>query len=125
MTGNLSSPRVRLRAVDPMAAHDRLPDDLRRWASLAALPWSASSLLRIWQRALRETCCPDAALARLSRAEARTLAREAAHVWGKGYPEISSDTAPRFPLRLTRQWSTGPASIRRPQPYRSPSRVCR
>lgn len=83
---NLVSPRVRWRAVDPMAEHDRLPAPLRIWLAQAALPWSAQSAARLWQRALRETRCPDMALARLRAAEAKTLAREAARVWGHGYP---------------------------------------
>jgi hypothetical protein len=90
MTRNLVSPRARWRNRNAMAAHDRLPPDLRRWASEARLPWSASSLLRLWQRAMRETGCPQAAKARLTRAEARTLAREAPMVWGPAYPTGSS-----------------------------------
>jgi hypothetical protein len=86
MSRNLSSPRARWRNSNPMAAYDRLPPDLRAWAAEAALPWSANSLLRIWQRALRETGCAKAAKDRLSRAEARTLARDAASVWGPAYP---------------------------------------
>ncbi len=85
MNRNLSSPRVRWRKINPMAAHDRLPPELRAWAAAAALPWSAASLLRLWQRALRETGCPEAAKARLTRAEAQTLAKDAKAVWGPGY----------------------------------------
>ncbi|MFN4202097.1 MAG: DUF6525 family protein [Tabrizicola sp.] len=86
MNRNLSAPRTRWRKTDPMAAHDRLPPDLRVWAANASLPWSASSLLRLWQRALRATGCPQQAAARLTRAEARTLARDRAAVWGPAYP---------------------------------------
>ena len=86
MNRNLTSPRARWRKTNPMAAHDRLPPDLRAWAAGAALPWSAASLLRIWQRALRDTGCPEQAITRLSRAEAKTLARDAAVVWGPAYP---------------------------------------
>jgi hypothetical protein len=76
--GNLSSSRAQWRSGNPMAAHDRLPPDLRRWMIHAALPWSAESALRLWTRALRETGCKEAALARLAAAEQRTLARERA-----------------------------------------------
>lgn len=69
-----------------MTAYDRLPRDLRLWLAEAALPWSAASVLRLWQSALRETGCAKAALDRLARAEAKTLAREAARVWGNTYP---------------------------------------
>lgn len=78
MRRNLASPAARLRTVDPMAEHDRLPAPLRLWSTTAALPWSARSLRRVWTRALRETGCVEAALAQLSRAERATLAREAA-----------------------------------------------
>ncbi len=78
--GNLNTalPRAR-RAVDPMAAFDRLPPVLRGWLAHAALPWSARSAARAWARALRE-CGGDtrAALARLDRIEAATLARDRA-----------------------------------------------
>ncbi len=86
MTRNLASPRARLRATNPMRDHDALPAPLRQWATTAALPWSARSLRRAWERSLAATGCPKAALARLARAEAATLAREAALVWGPAHP---------------------------------------
>ena len=94
MTRNLASPRARWRNVNPMAAHDRLPPALRAWAAHAALPWSATSLLRIWQHALRETGCPKQAITRLTRAEARTLAKDTELVWGPAYP--SEDLSDRL-----------------------------
>ena len=78
MTHNTVSPRAHWSAQCPMRAYDRLPQDLRLWVSQAALPWSARSVLRIWQRALRETGCQKAAYARLRAAEIKTLARESA-----------------------------------------------
>jgi len=69
-----------------MRDHDALPDPLRRWATQAALPWSARSLHRAWTRALAATGCPEAALSRIAGAEAATLAREAARVWGPQHP---------------------------------------
>jgi hypothetical protein len=69
-----------------MGRHDRLPAPLRRFLIHAALPWSAESALRLWQRALARTGCEAAALARLAEAEARTLAREGREVWGAGHP---------------------------------------
>lgn len=86
MSRNLTSPRARWRATNPMSAYDRLPPDLRTWLAGAALPWSAASVLRIWQKALRETGCTQTARDRLARAEQKTLAREAARVWGTAYP---------------------------------------
>jgi Family of unknown function (DUF6525) len=74
--GNLSSSRARWRAGNAMAAHDRLPPDLRRWMIHAALPWSAESALRLWTKTLSETGCKEAALARLEAAERQTLQRD-------------------------------------------------
>lgn len=68
-----------------MRDHDSLPPELRRWASEAALPWSARSLRRLWARALRQTGCQSTALKRLDAAEARALEREAPTVWGVAY----------------------------------------
>lgn len=81
MNRNLVASRVRLRASNPMRDHDRLPPELRQWAIHAALPWSARSLVRVWNKALRETGSTAAALARLSAVEAQTLARDAERVW--------------------------------------------
>ncbi|MBL4916592.1 DUF6525 family protein [Szabonella alba] len=86
MRRNLSAPRAVWRSTDPMRAHDRLPAPLRHWAIQAALPWSATSLLRIWRRALAETGCEAAALNRLRAAEAARLARDATAVWGLAHP---------------------------------------
>jgi len=69
-----------------MAAHDRLPPDLRSWMHQAALPWSSASAFRLWRRALSETGDPGAARARLDAAEARMLARDAPRIWGPGHP---------------------------------------
>lgn len=59
-----------------MAAYDRLPAPARAWVAQAVLPWSATSVARLWTQALRESGCEAVALARLSAPEARTLARE-------------------------------------------------
>jgi hypothetical protein len=81
MAGNLrSSLRGRRRNRDAMAAYDRLPPRLRRWLSEAALPWSAESALKIWRRALEETGCEEAALARCAAAERAMLSRDAPRV---------------------------------------------
>lgn len=86
MNGNLTASRPRWRPGNPMARHDALPPALRRWLIHAALPWSAPSLLRLWQAALRETGSEAAALARLDRAEQAMLRREARQIWGTGHP---------------------------------------
>lgn len=90
---NLTSPRARWRPTNPMRDHDALPAPLRQWATTAALPWSARSLRRAWEKSLAATGCPDAALARLQRAEAATLAREAARVWGPAHPAAAKPLA--------------------------------
>jgi hypothetical protein len=87
MMHNLTSPRARWRTGNAMTAHDGLPEPLRQWAAQAALPWSAASLRKLWFRALRETGCPDAALARLTAAERAALRRESVQVWGSAYPQ--------------------------------------
>ena len=75
------------RRTTPMQDFDRLPADLRAWLHRAALPWSARSALRLWQDALaRSGGDRAAALARLERAEARSLGRERRAIWGPGYP---------------------------------------
>ena len=76
MRRNLATPLRRRMRQDPMAAFDRLPAPARAWLHQAVLPWSAASVGRLWARALAETGCPQTALARLSAAEARMLARE-------------------------------------------------
>lgn len=78
MSGNLRSrlPR-RTRAGTSLRDYDRLPPDLRAWMQQAALPWSAASVLRLWQRALRQARGNSvAARARLDLAEQRCLARD-------------------------------------------------
>ncbi len=63
-----------------MRAHDALPAPLRQWLKQAALPWSAESARRVWEREVRRSGV-DGALQRLAEVEAATLARERAAVW--------------------------------------------
>lgn len=95
MKRNLSSRLPRSKPAS-MRAFDRLPPRLRNWLHQAALPWSAASALALWQRALRETGCETAALARLSATEARLIARDAQAVWGPDHPAVRPDARP-FP----------------------------
>ncbi|MEL6234576.1 MAG: DUF6525 family protein [Pseudomonadota bacterium] len=78
MSGNLGHTglRLRRRSCDPMQVYDGLPAPVRRWLADAALPWSPSSARRLWQRACAEGLSTDDALARLARAEIRSLARD-------------------------------------------------
>lgn len=76
MRRNLAARLPRGRSRDPMREHDALPRPLRLWAAQAKLPWCPRSLRRAWDKALRRTGCPQAALRRLDACEAATLARE-------------------------------------------------
>lgn len=64
---------------------------LRRWLAEAILPWSAASALRLWRRMLAETGSEAVALDRLTAAESRLVARDAARIWGEGHP-MAGDT---------------------------------
>lgn len=76
MSGNLQSPRAIWRRGCPMRAHDALPAPLRLWLKEAALPWSAQSARRIWEREVKRSGV-EGALRRLAEVEAATLARGA------------------------------------------------
>lgn len=87
MRHNLATTLPRRRRGAPMAAYDRLPPEVRRWLAQAALPWSPQSVARLWAKALAGAAGDrTAALARMSRAEARRIAADAALVWGSGHP---------------------------------------
>jgi len=78
MRRNLGDTRLRRsrRCCDPMVAYDRLPSPLRQWLSEASLPWSPQSARKIWAKTLARGHSAEEALAALSRAEARMLARD-------------------------------------------------
>lgn len=89
------------RRASRMDDFDRLPPELRGWLHHAALPWSARSVRRLWQRALRHTQGDRrAALAALSRAEARALARDAGRIWGASHPV--AEPAPQRRMKASR-----------------------
>ena len=92
--GNLATTLPRGGSGRPLAQYDRLPAELRLGLAGAALPWSAASALRLWQRALREAGGDiSRARARLDRAEARMLTREAARIWGAAHPLATHEMA--------------------------------
>ncbi len=68
--------KLKWRAEDPMRIYDALPAPLRLWLSDAAMPWSPASCRKIWQQAKARGECLDQVLARLDRAEQKTLARK-------------------------------------------------
>ena len=78
MTCNLGqcSLRRKRRAGDPMAAYDGLPAPVRQWVAQAALPWSPTSVRRIWSKSRAKGLSDEQALMSLTQAEARTLARD-------------------------------------------------
>ena len=65
-----------------MQVYDRLPPELRDWMAQAALPWSPTSCLRLWRRAVSEEGCVLRARQRMERAEQAMLAREARRAGG-------------------------------------------
>lgn len=68
--------KPRQRTVDPMTTYDALPPVLRRWLAEATLPWSPASCRRIWFAALARGDGEVAAIARLDRAQRKTLSRD-------------------------------------------------
>lgn len=95
-----SSLKRRRNAVNPMAAYDRLPPELRYWLAHAALPWSAQSVLRLWRKTLR-ACDGDTAEARrqLSRIENRRLSQDARRIWGDAHPAATIPDPLPEPIR--------------------------
>ncbi|EKE73512.1 MULTISPECIES: DUF6525 family protein [Roseobacteraceae] len=83
------------RSEDPMRAYDTLPAPVRAWLSEAALPWSPASCRKILRRAQARGEGVAQILARLDRAEQKTLARD------KAFP-----FAPKAAARFTDQDST-------------------
>lgn len=78
MSRNLgqSSLRRKRRNADPMETFDGLPAPVRQWVAQAALPWSPTSVRRIWSKSRAKGLSDEEALCSLSQAEARTLARD-------------------------------------------------
>ncbi len=59
-----------------MQAYDSLPAPLRHWLADAARPWSPASCRKIWLEGRQRGESAEDLIARLQRAEAKTLARE-------------------------------------------------
>lgn len=72
-----------------MTDYDRLPPELRHWLAHAALPWSVTSVRKLWTKAQSASKDPNAALAYLSQIEARALDRDAPQIWGASRPTLS------------------------------------
>ena len=68
-----------------MRVYDTLPPELRAWIAHAGLPWSPTSYLKLWWRALREERWAERA--RLDRAEAACLARDRLDAKENGRPK--------------------------------------
>lgn len=71
-----TSLRRKRRSTDPMAEYDALPVPLRRWLADASLPWSPTSVRRIWSKSIAKGLSQEEALQSLTQAEHRTLARD-------------------------------------------------
>lgn len=71
-----TSLRRKRRSGDPMDAFDDLPAPVRQWVACAALPWSPTSVRRIWSKSRAKGLSDAQALESLSQAEACTLARD-------------------------------------------------
>ena len=89
MQANLAS-SLRRRA-STMHDYDRLPPELRAWLAQAALPWSVTSVRKLWAQAKRRHPTPDAALRHLTQVEQRALYRDAPHIWGTLPPASSCE----------------------------------
>lgn len=59
-----------------MKTFDDLPSPLRQWVAQAALPWSPTSVRRIWTNSRAKGLSVEEALVSLGQAEAKTLARD-------------------------------------------------
>ena len=80
--------RKRRRAGDPMRHFDTLPPELRNWLAHAALPWSPAATEKLFRKLRKAGLSADAALLRLSAAEAQTLRRA-------GGPQEADQPAPK------------------------------
>ena len=59
-----------------MEEFDRLPPQLRRWLRDACLPWSPSSVKRVYLKALKSTGDYSTALSNLDTMQSRQLTKE-------------------------------------------------
>ncbi|MEM7753499.1 MAG: DUF6525 family protein [Pseudomonadota bacterium] len=66
----------RPRRGDSMSKYDGLPAPLRRWLSDAALPWSPTSVRRIWLKCRAKGMSTQETLVHLEKAETVTLSRD-------------------------------------------------
>ncbi len=71
--------KTRRRSLSPMQAFDALPPELRRWLSTACLPWSAASVLKIWNRE-GGSANREAAISKLDAIE-RSMLRKDKRIW--------------------------------------------
>ncbi|WEF24879.1 DUF6525 family protein [Paracoccus sp. S3-43] len=84
---NLATSLRRRYRASSIAQYDRLPPELRHWLAQAVLPWSPQSVLRLWQRLIRDARGDTAiVLQRLDLAEQRMLAKDRPRVWGDTDP---------------------------------------
>ena len=61
---------------DPMHEFDRLPPLLRRWVRDAVMPWSPTSVRRVYLKALKNTGNCSSALEELNKIQGKRLSKE-------------------------------------------------
>jgi len=76
------------RNLDPMRSYDALPVELRRWLMDACLPWSPTSSLRIWRKALTTGASPSEVIAKLGKIENAMLARDPTSISTTSRPTV-------------------------------------
>ena len=64
---------------DPMHEFDRLPPFLRSWVRDAVMPWSPTSVKRLYLKALKNTGNCSSALAELDKIQGKRLSKERPH----------------------------------------------
>ncbi len=81
MSNNLGKTSIQRRRQkgNSMQKFDALPAPLRKWLSEAVLPWSPTSVYRIWRNLTSQGINSNEALKFISKAEKRTLSKENLH----------------------------------------------
>jgi len=64
---------------DPMHEFDRLPPLLRRWVRDAVMPWSPTSVRRVYLKALKNNGNCNSALEELNKIQGKRLSKERHH----------------------------------------------
>lgn len=81
MRSNLGNTKLKTRRRQSNALHefDCLPKQLREWLRNAVLPWTPSSVQRVYKRAITDTGDINFALGELERLQEYQLSKDASH----------------------------------------------